>query len=173
MTGPTLAPATRVQGQIGFNFRSINLVEGRELFLAAGPTSLPGGAGNVLLGAAVVIDRGSNPPRLYISDTYNNRILGFADARLVKPGDFADIIIGQSSQFETKANSPTADVDQVTDQGLLQPAGLAVDANGNLYVADSGNGRILRFARPFEQSQKFAQRANLVIGQSSFNIKIT
>ena len=173
LTGPTLAPATRVQGQIGFNYRSINLVEGRELFLAASQTSLPGGAGNVLLGAAVVIDRGSNPPRLYISDTYNNRILGFADARLVKPGDFADIIIGQTSQFETKANSPTADVDQVTDQGLLQPAGLAVDANGNLYVADSGNGRILRFARPFEQSQKFGQRANLVIGQSGFNIKIT
>ena len=50
---------------------------------------------------------------------------------------------------------------------------VAVDANGNLYVADSGNGRILRFARPFEQSQKFGQRANLVIGQSGFNIKIT
>jgi uncharacterized protein (TIGR03437 family) len=173
LSGPTLGAATRVQGQIGFNYRSINLVEGRELFLATGQTALPGGAGNVLLGAAVVIDRGSNPPRLYISDTYNNRILGFADARLVKPGDFADIIIGQTSQFETKANSPTADVDQVTDQGLLQPAGLAVDANGNLYVADSGNGRILRFARPFEQAQKFGQRANLVIGQSSFTIKIT
>lgn len=173
LNGATLAPATRVQGQVGFNYRSINLVEGRELFLAAGQSSLPNGAGNVLLGAAVVIDRGSNPPRLYIADTYNNRILGYADARLVKPGDFADIIIGQTSQFETKANSPTADTEQVTDQGLLQPVGLAVDANGNLYVADSGNGRILRFARPFEQAQKFGQRANLVIGQSGFNIKIT
>lgn len=173
LSGATLSPATRVQGQIGFNYRSINLVEGRELFLAAGQSNLPNGAGSVLIGGAVVIDRTANPPRLYIADTYNNRILGFADARLVKPGDFADIIIGQSSQFETKANSPTADVDQVTDQGLLQPVGLAVDANGNLYVADSGNGRILRFARPFEQPQKYGQRANLVIGQSGFNIKIT
>lgn len=61
----------------------------------------------------------------------------------------------------------------MTDQGLLVPVGLAVDANGNLYVADSGNGRVLRFTRPFEQPQKFGQRANLVLGQSGFNIKIT
>jgi uncharacterized protein (TIGR03437 family) len=40
-------------------------------------------------------------------------------------------------------------------------------------VADSGNGRVLRFARPFDQPQKFGQRANLVLGQSGFNIKIT
>lgn len=173
LNGTNLGAATRVFGQTGFNYRSINLVEGRELFLASGATQLPNNGGNVILGGAVVIDRTSNPPRLYISDTFNNRVLGFADARLVKPGVTADLVIGQTSLLETKANSPTADADQVTDQGLLVPAGIAVDANGNLYVADSGNGRVLRFARPFEQAQKSGQRANLVLGQSGFNIKIT
>jgi uncharacterized protein (TIGR03437 family) len=173
LSGINLGPATRVQGQIGFNYRSINLVEGREMYLNSGSTNLPNGGGQVLFGGAMVIDRGSNPPRLYIADTFNNRVLGYADARLVKPGDAADLIIGQTSQFETKQNSPTADPEQVTDQGLLVPVGLAVDASGNLFVADSGNGRVLRFARPFDQPQKFGQRANLVLGQTGFNIKIT
>ncbi len=173
LNGANIGAAVRVQGQIGFNYRSVNLVEGRELFLNGGTTSLPNGAGNVYFGSAMVIDRASNPPRLYVSDTFNNRVLGYADARIVKPGDKADVIIGQVNSFETKANSPTADVDQVTDQGLLVPAGIAVDASGNLYVADSGNGRVLRFARPFDQPQATGQRANLVLGQSGFNIKIT
>ncbi|MFN0102103.1 MAG: hypothetical protein ACKV2U_08435 [Bryobacteraceae bacterium] len=173
LNGPNVGAGTRVFGQLGFNYRSVNLVEGRELFLASGASALPFGAGSVFAGGAVIIDRASNPPRLYISDTFNNRILGFADARVVKPGDAADLVIGQTSQFETKVNSPTADADQLTDQGLLVPGGIAVDANGNLYVADSGNGRVLRFSRPFDQPQKYGQRANLVLGQSGLNIKIT
>jgi len=172
INGGNILPAARVIGQLGFNYRSVNLAEGGGLFLAGGSTGIAGG-GNVFIGGAVVIDRASNPPRLYISDTFNNRVLGFADARVVKPGDQADVIIGQVNQFETKVNSPTANVDQVTDQGLLVPVGVAVDPNGNLYVADSGNGRVLRFARPFDQPQKVGQRANLVLGQSGFNIKIT
>jgi len=171
-TGANIGAATRVYGQLGFNFRSVNLAEGGGLFLAAAQTNIPN-VGSVSIGGAVVIDRTSNPPRLYIADTFNNRILGFADARVAKPGDQADIIIGQTSQFETKANSPTSNVDQVNDQGLLLPIGIAIDATGNLYVADSGNGRVLRFARPFEQPGKFGQIANLVLGQSGFNIKIT
>lgn len=173
LTATNIGGATRVQGQVGFTYRSINLVEGREMFLAGAATSLPNSAGNVIAGGAVVIDRTSNPPHLYIADTFNNRILGYNDARLVKPGDFADVIIGQANQYETKTNSPTGDPEQLTDTGLLTPVGLAVDSSGNLYVADTGNGRVLRFPKPFEQSSKYGQRANLVIGQSGFNIKIT
>ena len=172
LNGGNIGAATRVQGQISFNYRSVNLVEGRELFLNGGTLQVPN-SGSVFFGGAVIIDRGSNPPRLYIADTQNNRVLGYADARKVKPGDYADIIIGQSNQYETKANSPTNDVDQLTDSGLLLPVGLAVDANGNLYVADSGNGRVVRFPRPFDQPNAYGQRANLVIGQAGFNIKIT
>lgn len=172
LNGGNIGAASRVLGQIGFSYRSVNFVEGRELYLNGGTLTVPG-AGSVYFGAAVIIDRGSNPPRLYVADTQNNRVLGFADARKVKPGDTADLVIGQTSQFDTKVNSPTNDVEQVTDSGLLFPVGLAVDANGNLYVADSGNGRVLRFPRPFDQPSPYGQRANLVLGQSGFNIKIT
>ena len=167
----SIGGALRVYGQLGFNYRSPNLVEGREMFLLG--TSVQINFQNIYPGAGVVIDRVSDVPHLYVADTYNNRILAYNDARNVKPGDVADLVIGQSNLFETKLNSPADDNDTPTDQGLVQPVGLAVDPNGDLWVADSGNGRVLRFARPFESGQKFAQRANLVIGQSGFNIKIT
>lgn len=173
LNGANLGSATRVQGQLGFSYRGVNLVDARGMFVANGAVSLPNSGGNVLPGGAVVMDRTSNPPRLYIADTYNNRILGYSDARLVKPGDAADLIIGQTNEYEARVNSPTADVDQLTDQGLQQPSGIAVDSKGDLYVADAGNGRVLRFPRPFDQAQRTAQRANLVIGQTGFNIKIT
>jgi sugar lactone lactonase YvrE len=171
LNGGNVGGATRVLGQISLNYRSINMTDGAGLYLAAGGTSIPG-TGNVVVGGAVIIDRSSNPPHLYIADTFNNRVLGFADARSAKQGDQADVVIGQTSQYEARVNSPTSNPDQLTDQGLFAPIGVAVDASGNLYVADSGNGRVLRFPKPFEQAQKFGQRADLVLGQSGFNIKI-
>lgn len=168
-----LGEANRVLGQNGFNRNAVNFAEGKELFLQAGATNLPLSGGQATLSSGVVTDQKSNPPRLYIADTYNNRILAFADARKVKPGDYADIIIGQSDFFTTAPNSPTFDPNQPSDTGLFQPVGLAVDPNGNLYVADSQNGRVLRFPSPFlAQSQGRTQRADLVIGQSSFTFKL-
>jgi uncharacterized protein (TIGR03437 family) len=49
--------------------------------------------------------------------------------------------------------------------------GLLVDSNGNLWVADRGNGRVLRFPAPF--SQTGPPVADLVLGQSSFTSKTT
>ncbi|MBZ5584974.1 MAG: hypothetical protein LAQ30_22745 [Acidobacteriia bacterium] len=54
---------------------------------------------------------------------------------------------------------------------FCNPAGLLVDKNGDLWVADRGNGRVLRFATPFSQTGQ--PLANLVLGQSSFYTKVT
>ena len=168
-----LTDASRVLGQNAVNRNAANFVEGKELFISAGSQNLPLGGGSATLSSGVVTDQKSNPPRLYIADTYNNRILAFADARKVKSGDAADLIIGQTDFFTTAPNSPTFDPNQPSDSGLYQPVGLAVDASGNLYVSDSLNGRVLRFPNPFQaQSQGRSQRANLVIGQSSFTFKL-
>ena len=166
------APATRLLGQTAFNFNSANIVEGRELFLFAGFNGIANGLSD---GGGIAIDTRSNPPRLYISDTFNNRVLGYKDARNVRPGDAADIVIGQNDLNRTLANAPQNNADIQTDTGLFRPTGLAVDNNGDLFVADSGNARVLRFPSPFQQTLPPGERyrANLVIGQRNATSKIT
>ena len=154
--------ATRVLGQDSLNLNAPNLVEGREFRFTTGSGAAEAG---------VVADLNSNPPHLYVADTYNNRILGFRDLRTVKPGDRADLVIGQPDFGHTEVNYPTNDSTQPNASGLFSPTGLLLDAAGNLYVADTGNGRVLRFASPFAQTGTLPA-ANLVIGQRSFTSKI-
>lgn len=163
--GTVYRTASRVVGQTGFNYNGANLVEGREVNF-----------GNALAG--LVVDRNSNPPHLYIADAFNNRILGFRDARSVGTdarnilNQKADLVIGQPDLLRTQINYPNGDATLPSDSGLNQPGGLALDGAGNLFVADSQNGRILRFAAPFAQpvlsGAGVAQKANLVLGQSDF-----
>ncbi len=152
-TGPPYE-ARRVLGQLGFEFSAVNLIEGREF---NGPSD-------------VAFDRYSDPPHLYVADTGNNRILGFRDARRVRPGDAADIVIGQPDFRRAVPNYPSGDPNKPADSNIAGPTAIAVDTDGNLWVADTLNGRVLRFPKPFEQSQ---QRANLVLGQTNFTSKIT
>ncbi|MBV8845115.1 MAG: hypothetical protein JO307_20095 [Bryobacterales bacterium] len=156
--------AARVLGQIDFPYNSPNLIEGREVsFMNQG---------------GIVVDKTSNPPHLYIADTGNNRVLGFLDARSVGTDSRtlltqkADLVIGQPDLLHSLPNYSPSNVqpsDALTPNstGLIAPVGLAVDANGNLFVADSGNGRVLRFPAPFSQLPGLP-RATLVLGQSSF-----
>lgn len=161
----TSAAANKVLGQIGFNYNAPNLVEGRELFLTR--ANVPG--------SGIALDYRSNPPRLYISDSFNNRILAYRDARQVRPGDRADLVIGQNDLNRVLVNAPSNNVESRNETGLNQPTGIAVDRNGNLYVADTGNGRILRFPSPFNQVVEPGARlrADLVLGQPNFIQKIT
>jgi len=155
-TGPPYA-ARRVLGQIGFEFRAPNFIEGREFQFQ---------------NAGIVIDNNSQPPHLYVADTANHRVLGFRDARTVKQGSRADIVIGQPDFYRSLINFPSNNTDARNDSGLYFPIGLVVDRDGNLWVADSGNGRVLRFPSPFSQTQT-PMRADLVLGQSSFTSRVT
>ncbi|MFN7925353.1 MAG: hypothetical protein U0Q16_34965 [Bryobacteraceae bacterium] len=162
-TGPPLAAtapynAKRVLGQIGLEFRSPNFIEGREF-------NFGGGAG-------IVIDNSATPPRMYVADTNNHRILGFSNALKVRQGDKADIVIGQPDFYRSVINFPFGEFTTRGNQGLASPLGVAVDKEGNLFVCDSGNGRVLRFPKPFEQRQRPMQ-ADMVIGQSSFTSRFT
>lgn len=168
---PVLGSATNVYGQAAFNLNAVNLVEGRELYTFAGQIFTAGNTALYSPSGGVAVDQRSDPPRLYISDTYNHRILAFKDARKVKPGDFADYVIGQVDLSHTQLNAPTNDRNQPTDSGLFVPVGIAVDAGGSVWVADSGNGRVLRFPKPdFNVPQKSIPHANLILGQSSYNL---
>lgn len=154
-----ISSATRLVGQIDFQYNSPNLIEGRELFLQG-------------LGGAAAVDRNSNPPHLYVSDPGNNRVLGFLDYRKLKPGATADLVIGQTDFYSALYNSPKNDPNTPTNTGLVQPEGLVVDQNGDLYIADTGNGRVVRYPSPFTQPPGTVQSANLVLGQANLFSKI-
>lgn len=162
--GNTYTSANRVLGQLEFNYNAPNLVEGKELFIYD-PISRLGFAG-------VAVDVTREPPPLYVADALNNRILCFRDSRRVIAGvTMPDRVIGQPDLLTTTANTFTGTADQPNDATLMVPIGLLVDKVGDLWVADSGNSRVLRFSRPFEQEGRI--RANLVLGQSSMFSKIT
>jgi uncharacterized protein (TIGR03437 family) len=164
--GGSYSAATRLIGQLDYPYFQPNLIEGRELFLTTGN----------IAGGDVAIDHSSNPPHLYIADTFNNRILGFMNALTVKPGVRADIVIGQSALsgqagtqfYRALVNNPLNDPQRQTQTGLNLPSGVIVDANGNLWVADSGNSRVLRFQTPFAQPPGSQQQPTLVLGQQDF-----
>jgi uncharacterized protein (TIGR03437 family) len=150
--------ATRLIGQLDWPYFAPNLIEGREVnFNFGAPLS------------GVYVDTHSTPPHLYVADTFNNRVLGFKDARNVPLGAKADLVLGQRDFYRALFNGATNDPQLPNQLGLNRPTGLVVDANGNLYVADTGNGRVLRFPSPFSQASGSQQLPNLVLGQASFS----
>jgi uncharacterized protein (TIGR03437 family) len=164
--------ATRVLGQVDFGYSAPNLIEGREMYLFSGFYGLNNVSGvNFTDGGGIAIDASSGTVHLYVADTYNNRILCYRDVRNVRPGDKADMVIGQQDLLSSQINAPLNSSTQWNDQGLYLPIGLTVDPNGNLYVADFGNSRVLRFHQPFN-GQNFPH-ADLVLGQRSFTTQNT
>ncbi|MGE5646085.1 MAG: hypothetical protein ACM336_09870 [Acidobacteriota bacterium] len=128
-----------------------NIVEGREMTNPQG----------------VALDTSVSPPALYVSDTFNNRVLVWRDSSAFQNGAYADLVIGQKDKISTAAGGPVNAQSQT--KGLNQPTGLALDAEGNLYVADSGNNRILRYPKPLQQPDPYG--ADLVIGQPDFTTR--
>jgi type IX secretion system substrate protein/NHL repeat-containing protein len=84
-------------------------------------------AAELSLPTAVVIDSHGN---LYIADDYNQRI------RMVNTVGIINTFAGNGT------NSFGGDGGQATAAELFYPIGLALDATGNLYIADSQNSRI-------------------------------
>ncbi|HKA00195.1 MAG TPA: hypothetical protein VKE70_26975, partial [Candidatus Solibacter sp.] len=166
LSGGTFQAATRLLGQDRYDSNAPNLIEGREFDFVASSSV------GTLFDGGLAIDSTSDTPHLYVADAYNNRVLGFKDIRTLTAGKAADIVIGQPD-FATKVCNygSTDPANAPLQNSLCRPTGLLADANGNLYVADSGNGRVLRFPAPFSHAGN--QVADLVLGQPSFFIKLT
>lgn len=79
--------------------------------------------------------------RLWVCDFNNARVLRFDGASLKPSGTAsADGVIGQPD-FATR----TAATRQVADGGFENPGGIAIDAQGNLWVADLSIPKVTRF----------------------------
>jgi sugar lactone lactonase YvrE len=85
--------------------------------------------------AGIAFDSHGN---LWVSDESNNRIVEFVPP--FSTGMSATVVIGQTSYF---FSGPGAGNSSVND-----PEGLAAGPNGNLWVDDSGNYRVLLFVDP-------------------------
>ena len=72
-------------------------------------------------------------------------------------GSAADLVIGQPDFYSTKVNAVSA-------SSLNGPVGVTVDSAGNLYVADTGNLRVLEYDSPFTNGKT----ADRVFGQPDF-----
>jgi len=114
----------------------------------------------------VAIDRSVTPNRVYVSDSFYHRVLGWSDADALTNGAPADLVIGQPDFASFGCNGHECYDLQTplpTLSTLCDPRGMAVDGAGNLYVADAGNCRVLIFLDPFGTDQV----ADYVLGQTS------
>lgn len=95
---------------------------------------------------------------LYVADGSNNRVLRFNNAAAKGNGANADGVLGQSI-YTTSA--PGAGANQMSN-----PTSVAVDKNGNLYVGDRGNSRVLIFLSAALKSN--GTSADIVLGKGAF-----
>ncbi|MGO9959092.1 MAG: hypothetical protein ACLP50_24520, partial [Solirubrobacteraceae bacterium] len=87
------------------------------------PTAGPAARSDLGEPAGVAVDRTGN---LYIADTTNDIV------ERVTPGGVLSIVAGDG-QFGAPTPGPA------TSSDLGEPAGVAIDGSGNLYIADAGN----------------------------------
>jgi sugar lactone lactonase YvrE len=115
----------------------------------------------------VHIDKSRTPHRYYVFDSANNRVLGFHGWRDPLPdGTFppADVIIGQPSGWDhSAANGNNEEFLPPTAASLAllpfpyvsstaeapRSATMATDSEGNLYLPDLNNNRVLKYIDPF------------------------
>lgn len=118
--------------------------------------------------ATMAIDSNGN---LYITDLLNHRVL-----RYDTPFDsdtVADYVWGQSDFTNSSCNNKNQPDNKslclapLPGSGAIK-SGVAIDLEGNLWVADTRNNRVLRF--PFDTASGIQkQEANLVLGQPDFS----
>ncbi|MFI5352078.1 MAG: choice-of-anchor D domain-containing protein [Candidatus Binatales bacterium] len=129
--------------------------------------------GTLFAGAAV-----DASGHLYLADVLNNRILGWKNVAAVTNTVAADLVIGQPDAFTSNCAATQTGLCFCSAglNGLCSGTGkssqdvgggVAVDSAGNLYVADTGNNRVLEFNAPFSSGTLAGQAANLVFGQGS------
>lgn len=81
--------------------------------------------------------------RLYVTDWENFRVLRYDDASNKADGDAADGVLGQVD-FTTTVQGGNSTV-MADELKFASPTGIAVDALGNLWVADNAQERVVRY----------------------------
>ena len=128
-----------------FNTASGTMASGEAASYVIGQTSLTGSSNgdtqSTLSGPSdVALD--TTAKLLYVADMYNHRVMVFPSyggTGWATTGENATYVLGQASWTSLTAATSTT--------GLRDPSGVAIDiTNHRLYVADSGNNRVMIFS---------------------------
>jgi uncharacterized protein (TIGR03437 family) len=112
-------------------------VWGQQNFATKGVPAQPSGV-TIPNPTGLFVDNNGN---LYVADPAYNRVLLFPTSPVI--GSTAKNVLGQTDVSSIAANSGTAP--QASLNGLDGPFDVKLDASGNVFVADSGNNRVLQF----------------------------
>jgi len=120
-------------------------------------------AGNLCNPSGVAVDQAGN---LYVSDNIRSRVLEYSSpfktcSSFPCIGGPAGVVLGQGGSFTTSGCNIDTGTNVSSDADLCEPTGLAVDKSNSLYVADTGNNRVLKYDTPLSAGTV----ANLVFGQ--------
>ena len=176
-----LPPGMPVRGEPGDLWADIIL--GKPDFSEISPNQVV--PNKVFNPGGVVVDRSVDPGRAYIWDSGNSRILGI-DLAKCYAGEgpcSADVVLGQPSGYDHSACNGDGGFQNFPSRTLAGPDTLcgmpdtalspseehtyvtmAVNDDGDLFVPDSHNNRILRYENPFESDTV----ADQVWGQEDF-----
>ncbi|MEE9221866.1 MAG: hypothetical protein V3V40_00200 [Nitrosomonadaceae bacterium] len=83
---------------------------------------------------------------VYVADTANHRVLVYLDPQ--NTDTVADLVLGKLNFSTSKRKKDFVGNKVVSASTLYFPFGIAVDAAGNVYVADTGNNRVLVYLDP-------------------------
>ncbi|OGS18314.1 MAG: hypothetical protein A2219_00415 [Elusimicrobia bacterium RIFOXYA2_FULL_50_26] len=134
--------AVVVLGQDVFTLRKAN----RNLQVAANSLSSPYDVG---------IDTSGN---IWVTDYSNNRALRYGGD--ITSGMDAGIVLGQDVFVSSQPNRGLT----VAENTLFSPGGINFDGEGNIWISDSDNNRVIRYGGIISTGQN----ADAVIGQDSF-----
>jgi hypothetical protein len=167
-----LSGPTGITGDGGGNIWVSDINNSRVLLFSGAASGGTGQAATTVLGQSSFVSNataatasGMNNPwgvaldatgALWVADRGNNRVLAFSHASSLTNGAAATLVLGQTSFVTATATT--------TQSGMNFPYGVAPDASGNLFVADTDNQRVLMFSPPFSNGML----AVSVVGQSSF-----
>ncbi len=116
-------------------------------------------------GVSMVTDASGN---LYVGDPFNHRVLKYLNP--FTTDTVADDVWGQTDFTGNQCNKGMDDPDATSlcyswGNSNNWTMGVDLDSSGNLWVADNGNNRVLRF--PFTGGS-ISKTADLVLGQADF-----
>jgi sugar lactone lactonase YvrE len=118
--------------------------------------------GETVVRSNMTVDEKGN---LYVPDIHNNRVLKYNNP--FGTDTVADEVWGQADFTGNAPNRGKATAGSNTLKLSADRAGVALDPDGNLWVADSGNNRVLRFPKNAETGV-IAKDADIVLGQPDF-----